>query len=54
MKNFQNLTKDELISLLYNNFNFSVIEENLECAGCGLTPDAKYYYICDRCNEIKE
>lgn len=48
-KNFTQLTKDELVSLVYNNFNVGY-NTTLECACCGHV-GAQYYYQCQECQE---
>jgi hypothetical protein len=57
VKVIKDLTKDELISLLYNNFDVNIFEESAECVGCCVDKEnyknAKYHYICDSCqNEL--
>lgn len=54
MKAMNDLSKNELISLLYNNFDVDTNEEVCECAACGQEPNAKFGYICDRCEEEGE
>lgn len=53
MKKITELTKEELISLLYNNFSIvNVHEEVCECAACGDTGAAQFFYVCDNCNKL--
>jgi hypothetical protein len=52
MKEMKELSKDELLNLLYNEFNVST-QEQCECAACGKTKFADYYYICDTCNRVE-
>jgi hypothetical protein len=61
MKALKDLTKDELISILTNNFDGEVdqFEESAICVTCcGGNEEyrvAKYFYICDSCQQdLKE
>ena len=56
MRAIKELSKDELISLIYNIHDYpengyNVSDPLAECASCGNTGKAEYYFICDRCNE---
>ena len=54
MKQLKELSKQELLGLIYNNL-FSTKTDGsdiCECACCGQTSNAKYYYECDECFEI--
>ncbi len=52
MKSLDELTKEELKSLWINIIpQLPIVMKCLECAACGKTSKAKYYYICDSCNE---
>lgn len=52
MKKIIELTKEEIISFVLNKLpTIDLNEECLECASCGETDKAKYYYICDDCEE---
>ena len=52
MKAAQEMTKEELVSFVYNNLNVDITEKIFECASCGDEPNAKFYYVCDKCNEV--
>jgi hypothetical protein len=53
MKKYKDLSKDERHSLKFNyDIKENFINKNLECALCGMTPNADFYYICDRCAEL--
>lgn len=45
------LSKGELISLVYNNLDISTVDNDVECAVCGENDKAKFYYICEECNK---
>lgn len=50
MNKISGLSRDELVSLIYNTWKDTDVEEvAAECATCGKTPNAKYFYICDKC-----
>ncbi len=52
MKKITELKKEELIHFIFNNLpTLDINEECIECAACGETDEAKYYYICTDCNE---
>ncbi len=52
MKKITELEKEELVSLILNAIpKLGIGEECLECAVCGKTAKARYYYICNNCNE---
>jgi hypothetical protein len=51
MKKLHDLSKQELISLILNVLQIGVAEESIECAGCGKTSKAKFYYVCDECSK---
>ncbi len=43
----------ELVSLICNHDkDMSQFDEIIECGGCGNIDKAKYYYLCDECNEL--
>jgi hypothetical protein len=48
-KKIYDLTKSELIHLIYNNFNIS-IDASFDCVTCGGI-EADWYYICDECEQ---
>ena len=50
MKKIKDLTKEELLSLIYTSLDVND-EEYIECACCGDTSKAKYYYICEYCEK---
>ena len=53
MKKLDELEREELISLIYNALPMIRInEECLECAVCGKTDKAQYYYICSDCSKL--
>lgn len=58
MKQIDKLSKDELLSLIYNNFEGKTLfnVHPCECASCGQkkVEEGGYYYICDRCNNITD
>jgi hypothetical protein len=57
MKPIEELTKSELLSLIYNNLGKTkFFVHPCECASCGQAPveEGGYYYICDYCNGIEE
>jgi hypothetical protein len=56
MKALQSLTKDELISFIYNHppGEIDIFEEAADCASCGTVAGTKYWFICDSCNEIPQ
>ncbi len=52
MKKIVELDKEELIGFIYNNLpTLNIWAKYIECAVCGKTDKAKYYYICTDCNE---
>lgn len=51
MDNITELSKEELKSLILNTLQIGIAEKSIECAGCGKTGKAKFYYVCDRCSE---
>jgi len=51
MKLITKLTKRELLSVLFNKIPELGEGAFAECAACGNTPNADFYYICDTCNE---
>lgn len=53
MKKLKDLSKTELLSFIYNHMKDINIHDDLaECASCGTTAEAPYYYICDKCNKM--
>ena len=51
MKAISELSKTELINLIYNTWKDTDVDEfSAECATCGTNPNAKYCYICDICD----
>jgi len=52
MKRVQELTKEELYSLILNNLNIKVTTK-IECALCG-NDNVKYYYICKDCQKLSK
>jgi len=52
MKAIQDLTRDELISFIYNNTEFDTFEDSCECAVCGTNTNSLFYYVCDVCEEL--
>ena len=60
MKAIRDLSKDELISIIYNNCkdysgnDINTFDELAQCAQCGTVKNAKYSYICDECEKSKE
>lgn len=51
MKALDDLSREELVNVLYNSFGADVYAKTAECASCGDSKDAKYYYICDNCEK---
>ena len=51
-KNFTELTKDELITLIYNNSNIGY-NSTVGCAVCG-SVKADFYYECENCQKLAE
>ena len=58
MKKIIDLTKSELLNFISNNMNNGTVDvfaETCECAACGTTDKALYYYICENCeNDLKD
>ena len=57
MKSFNEMSKDELHSLITNNMPKAFTDRNevqFECASCGESKDMDYYFICDKCNKLIE
>lgn len=55
MKALKDLTKDELLSFIYNYppGQIDIFTELASCSICG-EKDADYSYICDKCNDDLE
>lgn len=49
MKSLAELSKTELLSLMGQEFNTDRVKRSCECATCGETDKAEFYYICDQC-----
>ena len=55
MKSIKELSKDELVSMVLNNMpDVGITVTTFECAVCGKTDKADYYYICDACEKAFE
>lgn len=56
MKAIKDLSKDELRSIInckdYQGNDINIHDELAQCAQCGTRKDAKYSYICDKCEEF--
>lgn len=55
MKKIKQLTKTELLSIIYNHMPATIYDEHpVDCASCGTGPDKigkvqLIFYICDNC-----
>lgn len=55
MKSIQELSKSELIGLIHHHLPDTPFSDPCcECAVCGETADAQYYYICDDCEKLND
>lgn len=53
MKKLIDLSETELINFIQKRYRFVDVQEDAaECAVCGTTEDAKYYYCCDDCSKF--
>lgn len=57
MKAIKDMSREELIGLIYNNFEkgtVNIFDKEACCVMCGTKEEAlkaKWFYICDKCNE---
>lgn len=55
MRRLRDLSREELLSYIYNTYKDTDISTELaECAACGSNKDARYFFVCDHCNELFE